>query len=114
MIPYLVATASRNSRSWSGGTVAASRRSWRLDLDHRLVEEGRRARRRTRPAPVSASSAQGPGIGFAPFGTLPERQPSSRSSRPRFGGEQQLLQVALGEDDDRFFAEDLAHVPVAR
>ena len=27
----------------------------------------------------SASSAQGPGSGFAPFGTLPERQPSSRS-----------------------------------
>ena len=106
VIPYWVATASRYSRSCRRRDVLRpAARSWRVDLHHRLVEEGRRPGEELDRLAVAASSAQGPGSGFAPFGTLPERQPSSRSSRKMFVGEDQPRQVPLDQDDDRFFAE---------
>ena len=70
-------------RSSAGDTRAASRSSWSSIW---ITASLRKVAGPTRNLTgfIRASSAQGPGIGFAPGGTLPERHPSSRSSRPRF------------------------------
>ena len=43
----------------------------------------------------------------ASVGTLPDRQPSSRISRPQVGGQHRPLEVALDQHDDRLVAEVL-------
>ena len=82
VIPYCAAIWSSSSRSLSGGTVATSRSSSRWTW---IVASLRKVAGPTseRTGSCSASSAHGPGIALAPFGTFPERHPSSRSSRPR-------------------------------
>ena len=65
----------------------------------------------------SASSVQGPGIGFAPSGTFPERQPSSRSSRKMFAVRISSCRSPSRQHHDRFFTEGLPHLlrrPVGR
>ncbi len=80
VIPYLVATSSRNSWNWDAGTVRESLRSW-LSIWTTASLRNVAGPLTNSTGWVSASSSQGPGSGFAPFGILPEMQPSSRSSR---------------------------------
>jgi len=78
-IPYFEATWSRYSLNWSAGRFFERRSSCSsICTTASFRKVAGPARKET--GSISASSAQAPGSGFAPFGTLPERQPSSRSS----------------------------------
>ena len=111
---------SGRSSGTAGGPAAARRRGAleRLDLledrlvgpRRRLVDERRRAEddpRRTEVGDVLADRGR---VLAARRPACPARQVSSASRRSMSLGQHQLLQIALGEDDDRVVAEPLAEL----
>ena len=79
------------------------------DLDHRLVEEGRRPGDELDRLQFGQLGA-GPGDRLRPRRQLAREAALEPQQLAEVGGQQQVLEVAPGEDDDRVFAEDLAQV----
>ena len=79
------------------------------DLDHGLVEKGRRPGDELDRLQFGELGAR-PGDRLRPRRQLPGEAAFEAQQLAQVRGQQQLLQVTLGEDDDRVFAERLAQV----